>query len=264
MKLSGKSVLLTGIFNETGVTLARALAERGARLWLVGAPGQGLERICRALPHAHYHQTFELDDYSPVALGRLHEQILLAARLDMLIYYAGEPEPALLGRHSHSEIQHYFTEHIEGPVLLIRTLLDRFNSPGVILNIGSVLADVGHPGYSMACAGQFALRGFSEALDRERGEYGPRVRYLSPLLPTASAIMPPLPPETDLLRRVSPEAVVEYVMCAIARNTRLAKQGRYETLLVWLNRLSPWVADCLIKCRLSRLRRKVPSPNSPG
>lgn len=264
MKLSGKSVLLTGLFNETGVTLARALAERGARLWLVGAPGQGLERICRALPHAHYHQTFELDDHSPAALGRLHEQILLSARLDMLIYYPGEPDHGLLGRHSHSEIQHYFSAQIEGPILLIRTLLDRFNSPGVILNIGSVLADVGHPGYSMTCAGAFALRGFSEALDRERGEYGPRVRYLSPLQPTSSAIIPPLPPEHDVLRRVSPEAVVEFVMRAITRDSRLAKQGRYEKLLIWLNRLSPWVADCLIQGRLSRLRRKASSPNSSG
>src|SRR5690606_1112161 len=81
-----------------------------------------------------------------------------------------------------TDTERQFRTNLVSPVMLTKMLLPRLLTlPSAhIINIGSTLGSLGHPGYSVYCASKFGLRGFSEALARELADTPVHVSYLAP------------------------------------------------------------------------------------
>jgi short-subunit dehydrogenase len=120
----------------------------------------------------------------------------------------------------------------------------------MVVNVASILGHRGIPHYTEYCASKFALVGFSEALRAELVGRGVEVLVVSPGT-TKSEFFDVLVAEQPGVgsrgeRGVSPAAVALATVRAIERSRHLIIPNNRGRLLLWLNRLSPRLADALV------------------
>ena len=180
MKLDQARILLTGASGGIGQALARHLASQGARLILQGRNTNQLTQLAASLPNAGQHQIIATDLCESVGRATLLTRIAELSPLDAVIHNAGTNQFAWLEQQSEAQIHQQLKLNVEVPILLSRAILPYLAPQGVIMNIGSSLGSIGYPGYSVYCASKFALRGFSEALNRELQGSGRQVLYFAP------------------------------------------------------------------------------------
>jgi short-subunit dehydrogenase len=170
MNLLNKTVLLTGASGGIGQALARELAHKGARLYLVGRNEKAMSLLKNAIPHPERHNIALMRSYSDEEILGLANSLSQNGGLDILINNAGSSRFALLEQQSFDDIREQIRTNIEIPALLTRALLDKMNRPGIVLNIGSIFGEIGHPAWSVYSATKAATHRFSEALGRELQE----------------------------------------------------------------------------------------------
>lgn len=180
MNLLNKTVLLTGASGGIGQALARELAHKGARLYLVGRNEKAMSLLKNAIPHPERHNIALMRSYSDEEILGLANSLSQNGGLDILINNAGSSRFALLEQQSFDDIREQIRTNIEIPALLTRALLDKMNRPGIVLNIGSIFGEIGHPAWSVYSATKAATHRFSEALDRELQGSGITVLYAAP------------------------------------------------------------------------------------
>ncbi|NKI75054.1 SDR family oxidoreductase [Dickeya sp. CFBP 2040] len=261
MKLENKRILLTGASSDLGQELALALAARGARLYLVGRNEQALLALQRRLPDANHHNILLADLFDEQDRDALAECFPDNARLDVLINNAALSTFSLFEDQSHETIHQQLLLNAEAPILLTHALLDSINAPGIIMNIGSTLGGIGYPGYSVYCASQFALRGFSEALHRELSHKRIKVLHLAPRAIKTNDSNSAINILTQELgyRSDSPSQVAEHAVNVLERESVRRWLGWPEKLFVRLNALLPAVVDNAIKRQLAVIQRYVAS-----
>lgn len=257
MKLQGKRVLLTGASGGIGEALAQELAAQGAHLLLHGRRASVLDRLCKELPHPERHQTVVADLGSHQERARLLQHPALEEGLDVLINNAGCNQFAWLEDQSSEQVERQLLLNIEAPIQLTRTLLPHLRKPAIIMNVGSSLGAIGHPGYSVYCASKFALRGFSEALGRELEGSGIKVLHFAPRATrtrlnseAAYEMNAELGTQTD-----SPQEVAEAAVIALCNETRRSWLGWPEKLFVRLNALLPGIVDRALAKQLPIIER---------
>lgn len=180
MNLLNKTVLLTGASGGIGQALARELAHKGARLYLVGRNEKAMSLLKNAIPHPERHNIALMRSYSDEEILGLANSLSQNGGLDILINNAGSSRFALLEQQSFDDIREQIRTNIEIPALLTRALLDKMNRPGIVLNIGSIFGEIGHPAWSVYSATKAATHRFSEALGRELQGSGITVLYAAP------------------------------------------------------------------------------------
>lgn len=180
MKLNNKAVLLTGASGGIGQALAKNLAQKGARLWLVGRNAQAMSLLKETLPFPERHHIALMNNYSDEEIMLLVARFNADNRLDILINNAGTTRFALFDQQSFDDIREQIRTNIEIPTLLTRAMLDKFNTQGIVLNIGSIFGEIGHPAWSVYSATKAATYRFSEALGRELKGQGINVLYAAP------------------------------------------------------------------------------------
>ena len=152
MNLLNKTVLLTGASGGIGQALARELAHKGARLYLVGRNEKAMSLLKNAIPHPERHNIALMRSYSDEEILGLANSLSQNGGLDILINNAGSSRFALLEQQSFDDIREQIRTNIEIPALLTRALLDKMNRPGIVLNIGSIFGEIGHPAWSVYSA----------------------------------------------------------------------------------------------------------------
>jgi short-subunit dehydrogenase len=144
-------------------------------------------------------------------------------------------------------------------VLLTRALLPLMR-PGpraAVVNVGSILGDIGNPGNVAYSTAKYALRGFSEALRRELHGSGIRVQYLAPRAtrtalnsPAQDALNAELGTGSD-----APDIVARALLALLEGGRAEMHLGWPERFFVRLNRLLPSVVDRALGKRAALVRR---------
>jgi short-subunit dehydrogenase len=237
-----KVALITGASSGIGAAIARELARRGYALVLAARSVGALERLAAELSRAGAPALpVPTDVTRPADIERL-VRVALARfeRIDVLVNNAGIGETRRAPHGAAADLTLH--TNLLAPIQLTRAVVPTMLSQrsGHIINIASVAAHVGIPGSAGYAASKHGLRGYSEALRRELAPYGISVSVISPgLIRTAMTKRHRLP--------MPGPALVARAVARLLRHPRheVVVPGFYR-LLIWLNRLLPWLIDWTI------------------
>lgn len=244
MRLAEARVVLTGASGEIGQAIASALCASGATVLAVARHKDPLEPL---LAHYPRHLRWVSADLTTLTDRR---KVFAAAEamgdVNVLINAASINHFAMLEQLDDAEIIAMLALNISAPICLTRALLPLLKEAksAMVVNVGSTYGSMGYPGYASYCASKFALRGFSEALNRELADTRVGVLYVAPRIVRTPMSSPAAQPLNDALKSNvdAPQTVAQAVVHAIAGNRRDLYPGWSERFFVRLNSLLPdWV-----------------------
>jgi short-subunit dehydrogenase len=217
MELAGRIVLLTGATGGLGRAIAKALAERGAKLALSGRKADALEALAAELPGTEHRVL-------PSDLGEIGAAEKLAAEageVDALVANAGLPGSGRLGDMTSAQLTKALRVNLEAPILLARALEPQMleRGSGHMVFISSLSGKSATPLSSVYNATKFGLRGFSLGLRADLDPRGIGVSLVSPGTIREAGMYAdsgadPIPG----LGTSSPKQVADAVLKAIERN----------------------------------------------
>jgi len=198
MTLAGETALVTGASRGIGAAIARALAREGA--FVVGtATGEtGVDAIERGFAAAGGEGLAAvLDVASDASVTALMQQLQAAGRLPgVLVNNAGITRDNLLVRMSADEWNAVIDTNLGSLYRMSRACARHMMKAraGRIINITSVVAEIGNPGQVNYAAAKSGIIGFTRALARE----------LAPRNVTVNAVAPGFI-DTDMTRALPEE-----------------------------------------------------------
>lgn len=184
--LRGRSAVVTGASSGLGRGLAKALADRGARVALVARREDRLEALAAEIAAGGGSAiALPCDVASPEqitgAADRVHAEF---GRIDLLVNAAGYARHILFKDQSPEEAEHMMAVNYFGAERWIRAVLPgmRERREGWIVNLSSFAGRLGQPDEASYAATKFALTGLSESLAMEFAPLGIHVLVVHPVL----------------------------------------------------------------------------------
>lgn len=236
MKSTGHAVLVTGGGSGIGLAIARKFHAAGNRVILVGRSRATLDAAAAALPGAEIHVAdISLAEHR----GRLAEQF---DDITVLVNNAGIQVNKPIAESSPTEIEHELDVNFLAPVLLTRAFLPQLvrQPSAAIINVSSGLALVPKEAAAIYCASKAALHSFSKALRWQLEGTGVRVfEILPPLVDTAMTA-------GRGKGKISPAEFADEFWRGFTSDRYEMPIGKTK-LLALVNRLSPWVAERIIR-----------------
>jgi short-subunit dehydrogenase len=170
MELRAKTVLLTGATGGLGRAIARALADRGARLVLSSRKEAELNGLAASLPGTG-HDVVVADLAEPGAALALLDA---AGEIDVLVANAALPASGKLDGYTDEQIHRALRVNLEAPILMTHALLPKWlaRGSGHFVFVSSLNGKIATARSSLYSATKFGLRGFSLGL-REDLRAGP-------------------------------------------------------------------------------------------
>jgi NAD(P)-dependent dehydrogenase (short-subunit alcohol dehydrogenase family) len=211
--LQGRHALVTGAARGIGAAIARALAEDGATLTLLGRRREALQVLADTLPGAGHGVV--VADVSDAAQTAAAVDAARDARgpLGLLVANAGQAESAPFGRTSLALWQRMLDVNLTGAFLSAQAVLPDLLAAGRgrIVFVASTAGQRGYPYVSAYVAAKHGVVGLTRALALELAERGV----------TVNAVCPGFT-ETDLLQE-SLDRIVAKTACSEAEaRARLA------------------------------------------
>ena len=165
MKLSQRTILITGGTSGIGLELARQLVDRGNTVIVTGRGQEKLDAARQEVPGLH---TFQSDVSDPVAIAALHAQVLAQfPALDTLVNNAGIMRNLNLNQDRDlTDVTREIEINLSGPVRMIQQFLPHLKTrPGaLIVNVSSGLAFVPMLAAPVYSATKAAMHSFSQSL----------------------------------------------------------------------------------------------------
>jgi short-subunit dehydrogenase len=168
--LARQVVVLTGGTSGIGLVTARALAERGAALFLIARNEDALRNVCEEIRAAGGSA-----DYAVADVADKPQLDKAAARAEAVFggfdtwvndagafIYGRLDEVDLADQHRLFDVTYWGTVH---GTLIAAERIKR--TGGAIINVGSVLGELAIPYQGTYCAAKHAVKGFTEAFRRE-------------------------------------------------------------------------------------------------
>lgn len=211
-----KRYLITGSSRGIGRAIAEKLAAPDQVLLLHGRNREALAKTCR-LVESRGAQAVPLV-YDLRRATRVEKMIAAIGPepLDALIHNAGvalvKPFPDI----TLAEWDTLFAVNVTAPFLLTQQLAPKMQTGSSIVNILSIAAKTGFPGWSCYCMTKFALEGFSQCVREELRGRGIRVLNIYPAATNTEiwdAVAGDWPREKMLL----PEEIGDAVAYALSR-----------------------------------------------
>ena len=172
MQLQGRTAIITGAASGIGRAVAQSLARRGCHLALADVNEAGLEetaRSCATGTRITYHR---LDVGERQAIAAFPDVVRGAhERIDLLVNNAGVALGGTFEQVAEANFDWLFAINFFGVVRMTRAFLPmlKTSDDARIVNISSIFGIIAPPGQTAYSASKFAVRGFSEALLRTRG-----------------------------------------------------------------------------------------------
>ena len=235
MRLEGKKILLTGGRGGLGTALYEVLVQKGAHVTSLGrsqeddiradlSSGEDVLRVCRRIESMPVDML--INNAALQHFGRTHEQ----------------PEARLMAM---------VAVNLQAPLLLTRAVLPGMlaQKQGQIVNIGSALAGVPFPHFSVYCATKGGMRAFSQSIRREYRGRGITVTYAAPRAMRTAMSAGPV---SELLKRTRsamdlPSDTAEKIVRAIESDRPEISIGLSERFFSGLNMLAPALIDSGLK-----------------
>lgn len=217
MKLNGKTVLLTGATGGLGRAMAKALADRGARLILSSRKPDELEALVATLTGGG-HRTIVSD---LAELGAASAMLAEAGPIDVLVANAALPGSGRLDSFTAEQVDRAIRVNLEVPVQLTRELIPAFTARGSghFVYISSISGKTATPRTSLYAATKFGLRGFALCLREDLRPAGIGVSLVSPgAISDAGMFADSGAPPPPVIGTGTPEQVGAAVVSAIERN----------------------------------------------
>lgn len=256
-------VVLTGATGGIGRAMAFALLPRTRVLLLVGR-NEGRLRVLRdellAMSPGVDVRTVSADLASEAgrngvvdAAGQVRDGI------NVLINNAGVGALAWFEEQDAHDIERIVQLNLVATMLLTQRMLPALHRQAAarVINVGSILGDIGHPGSVAYCASKFALRGFTEALRRELAGSRIRLQYLAPRATRTELNSPAQNALNDELGVASdaPEQVAVELLALLDGARPERHLGWPEKLFVRINRVLPRLVDSSLAKQLAVIRR---------
>ena len=219
-----KRYLITGASRGIGRAIAEKLAARGRTLLLHGRNREALGKTCR-LVEAKSGKAVPLS-YDLRRAVRVEKMIdaIGPEPLDALINNAGVALVKPFEQITLAEWDTLFAVNVTAPFLLTQHLAPKMPAGSSIVNILSIAAKTGFPGWSCYCMTKFALEGFSQAVREEVRPRGIRVLNIYPAATNTeiwNAVAGNWPREKMML----PEEIGDAVAYALSRPAEVAVEN---------------------------------------
>lgn len=183
--LTGKGALITGASRGIGLAIARRLGAEGATLHLNARDPERLAQVADELRQSlavpvHVH-AFDVADPDQVKSAFRSYQAQFK-QLDILVNNAGIMSNAMVAMSSVKQIETTFATNVHGAIYCAQyaSRLMARSGQGVIVNIGSRIADLGHAGQSVYAASKAALDGLTRSWAKEFSSMNIRVNGVHP------------------------------------------------------------------------------------
>ncbi|CAG9622997.1 SDR family NAD(P)-dependent oxidoreductase [Sutcliffiella rhizosphaerae] len=165
-----QTILITGAGSGLGKELALAYAELGHTIILTGRRLEPLQKVATqiALKRGNAY-TYQLDIANLENVKRTVKEIINKHKVSYLLNNAGVGCFGSLRELNEVDIQHTIQTNILGTIYLTKTLLAHLlqQENPKIMNIISTAGQKGKVNESVYVASKFAIRGFTESLQKE-------------------------------------------------------------------------------------------------
>jgi len=209
-----KHIVITGASRGIGRSIAMNLAAEGVKLYLIGRDIDTLSETLFLVQRRGADAEIITGDIAYTE--SIHE---VAARLKgqtvhALINNAGTTYVVDLEDIDIDKWQGVMDLNVTAPMYLTQKLSDNFAEGSSVVNILSVAATTGFPGWIAYCASKSALAGFSRALREEWRPRGIRVIDIYPAA-TATDLWDSVPGDWPRAKMMSPDEVGKAVAYAL-------------------------------------------------
>jgi short-subunit dehydrogenase len=258
-------IIITGASSGIGEATARLFSSRGFRVVLAARRIDRLEELVEEIiaksgeALAVVTDITQLDDIRNLVSVTLDRY----GQIDVLFNNAGigrlgwleNLDPAI-------DIEAQVRVNLLGVILTAQAVVPHMiaRRAGHIINMDSLAGLVATPTYSVYSASKFAVRGFTEALQREVSIFGIHVSAIY-----AGGVATEFSQHTNAQRKtgittpgvllLSPEQVAEQVWRLVKLPRRAVIVPGVMRLGVWLNALLPGLLDQIIERRFTRIER---------
>lgn len=182
--LTGKVALVTGASRGIGRQIALTLADHGADLILSARSAEGIEKLAREIEEKGRKALAVTGD---VARSEDVERLFAEAsksfdRIDILVNNAGITRDGLLMRMKDEDWDAVLDTNLKGAFLCTRAagkIMSKQRS-GRIINISSVVGEMGNAGQANYCASKAGLLGLTKSIARELARRSVTVNAVTP------------------------------------------------------------------------------------
>jgi 3-oxoacyl-[acyl-carrier protein] reductase len=184
-RLDGKVAIVTGGYRGIGLALGVALGRAGAHVVAADVldDAVGADAVAQIEQVGGKAEAVRCDVTNSKAVdevfGAAHKRL---GRIDILVNNAGIARDQLLLRVSDEDIQRTFGVNVNGALFCARAAIRPMMRAkhGRIINLASVVAELGNPGQAVYGASKAALIGLTKTLAREYASRGVTVNAVAP------------------------------------------------------------------------------------
>lgn len=183
MELKDKRIVVTGSSRGIGAGIARVLAERGAHVAVTySSSPAAAEKVIADLPgEGHILVAMNVGDAASVDAG-FTEILGKFGGIDGLVNNAGITRDQLLMRMRDEDFDSVINTNLRGAYLCTKAVMRPMLKArgGSIVNVSSVVGQMGNPGQSNYAASKAGLEGFTRSIALEVASRSIRVNAVAP------------------------------------------------------------------------------------
>ncbi len=173
-------VLITGVSSGMGKATVEELGKKGYKVYGTTRDLRKYRRQNKALPNT---EILQVDITGDASVKKAVEYIIKKeSRIDVLVNNAGYGTAGAIETAGMKEAKDQFEINFFSVLRMMNAVLPhmRQNKSGLIINISSIVGQMGIPFQALYCASKYAIEGLTESLRMEVKRFGIHVAMIEP------------------------------------------------------------------------------------